>query len=265
MSKALADLALGMTPGIGWAKDVYEASLGKSLVTGKDLDASDRVFATLGVASAGTLSKTKTILNAIKKLSNGDKSFIAIALNIRKLTNGIVSPITFRHIVFGNFKHTTDTGKYIITGGLHTKAGLDQFLNLNKGIGHNYNIIEVLNFTNPTIQTGADILQKTYNNGVIALQLPRTAFNAKSYNSVDGFKGVKTLWPDNFSIEDYVNALKQALESETGISAIARSKSTPDLPIEIKEVYLKNSNKINYVVRIKKGELETFYPELNQQ
>lgn len=54
---AAVDMALSMTPGVGWGKDIYEAVSGKNLVTGELLGTRDRVFAVIGAVTAGIGSK----------------------------------------------------------------------------------------------------------------------------------------------------------------------------------------------------------------
>lgn len=51
----LADVALSITPVIGWAKDSYEAYTGKSLLTGKPLTRLERTMATVGALTAGVV------------------------------------------------------------------------------------------------------------------------------------------------------------------------------------------------------------------
>jgi len=50
---SLADLALGLTPGVGFAKDTYEALTGTSLLTGQGLSDLDRGFAVAGMVTGG--------------------------------------------------------------------------------------------------------------------------------------------------------------------------------------------------------------------
>ncbi len=57
MAKTVADIGLGLIPGVGWGKDVYEAVSGKSLIDGSELSTFDRTFAVVGVLTAGVGSK----------------------------------------------------------------------------------------------------------------------------------------------------------------------------------------------------------------
>jgi hypothetical protein len=51
------DTALSLTPGVGFAKDIYEASTGKSLVTGEKLSNFERTMAVVGILTVGYGSK----------------------------------------------------------------------------------------------------------------------------------------------------------------------------------------------------------------
>jgi hypothetical protein len=68
MGLGLADAAIGFTPGVGWAHDVYQAVTGTNLITGEELDTFDRSMAVLGVMSGGILSKVGTAVKASKTL-----------------------------------------------------------------------------------------------------------------------------------------------------------------------------------------------------
>jgi hypothetical protein len=64
----LADLALGLAPGVGLVKDVYEGVTGISLLTGQPLSDFDRNFAIAGMVTGGLVSKISPGLKAIGKL-----------------------------------------------------------------------------------------------------------------------------------------------------------------------------------------------------
>ncbi len=86
MGKAFLDVAMGLTPGVGFGKDCYEAFLGKSLIDGSELDLTSRSFAVLGVATAGG---TTILKNSVKGLIK-----IGHALHARGLaTHGLHSAI----------------------------------------------------------------------------------------------------------------------------------------------------------------------------
>lgn len=59
LSIAVLDIALSVTPGIGWAKDVYELATGRSMLTGEELDTVDRAFALLGAVTGGLAGTVK--------------------------------------------------------------------------------------------------------------------------------------------------------------------------------------------------------------
>lgn len=69
VAKAVADLALRMTPGVSLGIDSYEAITGRNYLTGEDLSVSERTFAILGVGTGGGVSLLKGALKAIPKIS----------------------------------------------------------------------------------------------------------------------------------------------------------------------------------------------------
>ncbi len=86
IGKAFLDVAMGVTPGLGFGKDCYEALLGKSLIDGSELDWTSRSFAVLGVATVGG---TTILKNSVKGLIK-----IGHALHARGLaTHGLHSAI----------------------------------------------------------------------------------------------------------------------------------------------------------------------------
>ncbi|HET9236147.1 MAG TPA: pre-toxin TG domain-containing protein [Oligoflexus sp.] len=67
---AAADAALSLTPGVGWAKDVYESITGKNLLTGKELTKFERGMAiagalTGGIAKFGALAKAGNMIGVM--------------------------------------------------------------------------------------------------------------------------------------------------------------------------------------------------------
>jgi hypothetical protein len=81
---AAADAALSLTPGVGWAKDVYEAWTGKSLLTGKQLTRFERSMAmvgavTAGIAKVGVLAKAAKITGFIGTAAKTSEEAEAIA------------------------------------------------------------------------------------------------------------------------------------------------------------------------------------------
>ncbi len=71
-----ADLAIGLTPGLSWANDVYSVFTGKSLL-GEELSGFDYGMAVLGVVTAGYGSKLKYIKYA-------DEAFDVVGKVIKK-------------------------------------------------------------------------------------------------------------------------------------------------------------------------------------
>ena len=65
----LIDFALGVIPGVGFAKDFYEAYTGKSVLTGAELSEIERSFAIIGVATAGIGSQVLTVGKTVKNLA----------------------------------------------------------------------------------------------------------------------------------------------------------------------------------------------------
>lgn len=57
MGIAAADLALSLTPGVGWAKDGYEAISGSSILDGHQLTSAERTIAMVGLLTGGIGSK----------------------------------------------------------------------------------------------------------------------------------------------------------------------------------------------------------------
>lgn len=74
LAEGMTDLALGLTPGVSWAKDVFEAVTGKNLVTGETLNGFERSLAIFGAATVGLGSKAGTAIKALSRLSKFAKS-----------------------------------------------------------------------------------------------------------------------------------------------------------------------------------------------
>lgn len=60
MANAMADIALGLTPGVSAAKDFYELVSGRNLVTGEELGTTGRAFAAVGVLTLGLSTEVRT-------------------------------------------------------------------------------------------------------------------------------------------------------------------------------------------------------------
>lgn len=70
MARQMADIAIGLDPITGPARDIYEALTGKNLVTNEDLDESARVFAVIGCITFGFGNKIEKGLNALFQMAN---------------------------------------------------------------------------------------------------------------------------------------------------------------------------------------------------
>lgn len=68
VSLQLADLAAGLTPGVGWVKDIYECTVGRNLITGERLSDTERVISGIGVLTGGIFSKLKLATKSAKVL-----------------------------------------------------------------------------------------------------------------------------------------------------------------------------------------------------
>ncbi len=95
----------------------------------------------------------------------------------------------------------------------------------NAFFGKNYNIRNVTEFKAERIEVGGDILTQTLNNGVERVQLPRDAWaNARAFDNAKAFtesgqklKGVKTLWPESYSVEKIGDITTKIVESNPSI------------------------------------------------
>ncbi|KSV85588.1 hypothetical protein N181_23310 [Sinorhizobium fredii USDA 205] len=70
MAEALLDIALGVTPVVGFGRDVYEAVIGESLLNGEKLSESERLLAVLGVMTAGIGDEPYRISRALEAMSD---------------------------------------------------------------------------------------------------------------------------------------------------------------------------------------------------
>jgi hypothetical protein len=57
LGTTMLDVSLSFIPGVGWAKDVYEATTGRNLVTGEELSTFEQSMAVVGVLTGGIGSK----------------------------------------------------------------------------------------------------------------------------------------------------------------------------------------------------------------
>jgi|GEM_PF-1073793 hypothetical protein len=70
MGKSVLDIGLGLTPGVGFAKDCYEAISGISLIDGAELDSFARGFAVLGVVTVGGSNVVRGALKGLHGIAN---------------------------------------------------------------------------------------------------------------------------------------------------------------------------------------------------
>lgn len=66
---AMLDIALGLTPGVGFGKDVYEAISGESIVTGEPLSDDARLLAAIGAMSLGIADEGVKLGKVIDELA----------------------------------------------------------------------------------------------------------------------------------------------------------------------------------------------------
>jgi hypothetical protein len=76
IAQAMLDIALGATPGVGFAKDVYEAITGKDLLRGEELSATERLLAAIGVLSLGISEEATGFQRAFQRISHGNNGEI---------------------------------------------------------------------------------------------------------------------------------------------------------------------------------------------
>lgn len=69
IADTLLDLATSLTPGVSWARDLYEAIAGKDLHSGEELDHFARSMAVLGAATFGFGSKAAKAVGVFEKLA----------------------------------------------------------------------------------------------------------------------------------------------------------------------------------------------------
>lgn len=91
------DIGLGLIPGVGWAKDVYEAALGKSLVTGEPLSDFERTLSVVGVLTGGygsklgIAAKASTVLGILKTSTKEVEAVSELAHTVGKAEEFIES------------------------------------------------------------------------------------------------------------------------------------------------------------------------------
>jgi hypothetical protein len=125
IAQEVADIGLGLIPGVSIGKDAYELISGKNLVTGKDLTTFERAMAGVGILSLGTSNYVKAAIKGagkfIKHVPNGTYKYIADGADkiYRAATNSglngsaeIVAGGNFiKHVDGGNIGSIADMGQ----------------------------------------------------------------------------------------------------------------------------------------------------------
>ncbi|MEO5971157.1 MAG: pre-toxin TG domain-containing protein [Bdellovibrionia bacterium] len=232
LAEGFLDIAIGLDPITGLARSTYELILGRNLVTGAKLGAFERSVAFLGVITLGagnTIAKTtagvlkitgkvpalsaelkiaeKVITEGTRIVESGERNW--------KSVKGLL------HTVKGNAKIAAD-GTFKLKNGMHTEKGLEHFIKLNSGKGKTYTIQSVETFAERNLAESVIFKQKLPN-GVSRLQLPREAWhNSDSFGRAgirideQNIRGIKTLWPESFSIADIAEATETILQQNIG-------------------------------------------------
>lgn len=92
----MLDVAISVTPILGWGKDLYEASFGKNLITGEELNGFERSMAVIGVLTGGLGSKLAIagkgiILARVIKSARGADEAVEAAKIVKNASDAIES------------------------------------------------------------------------------------------------------------------------------------------------------------------------------
>lgn len=85
LGMAAADIAISVTPVVGWGKDIYEAASGRALLDGRTLTSFERSMAVVGIFTAGVGSKLaaagklRKIVNILSNSARGGEDAALIA------------------------------------------------------------------------------------------------------------------------------------------------------------------------------------------
>lgn len=71
-SMLVLDIALSFTPGVGWARDLYEAISGKDLLSGEALDGFGRFTAVIGAVTGGIGDDALDVARVFRKIDIGE-------------------------------------------------------------------------------------------------------------------------------------------------------------------------------------------------
>ncbi len=105
VATGVLDVAISITPGIGWAKDVYEAATGKSLLTDEPLGGFERGMAILGAGSLGAASIFKASSKAIKTIRTIAAEFLPLTSKTEKFVKSMEEVIDVTKIE----RHTAES------------------------------------------------------------------------------------------------------------------------------------------------------------
>ena len=70
VAMTLIDVAAGLTPGVSWGRDVYEAVTGRNLISGEELDSIERTTAIVGSITLGLGSKFVKGVAVFRKIAS---------------------------------------------------------------------------------------------------------------------------------------------------------------------------------------------------
>jgi hypothetical protein len=154
------------------------------------------------------------------------------------------------HILFGDYNK--DAG-YVLTGGLHSHKGLEDFIKMGAQNNRPYTVKNNAAFI-PGVNTTEDILTQTLPNGVTRVQLPRSGYNKDIKNiKIDGFQGVKTLFPESWTNRDKLDAMDAVV---TQNAALLKSET------ELRGTY--KGVKVIVIRQPDTGVITTYYPDWDQ-
>jgi len=94
LAEVLLDFTTALTPGVSWARDLYEAVMGVDLISGDKLEVWQRTFAFMGVLSAGVISNIPTVYKVLDKLACSPE----MIKGVRILTSDGLYPDQLRHL-----------------------------------------------------------------------------------------------------------------------------------------------------------------------
>jgi len=221
------DFTTGIAPGINDARDYCEFATGiEFCIPGqRRLSLLERAASGLGIVlGSGTFWRGVGVVLSGVFVHIGKKAG-SLLDSAGKNWDSVQSLL---HVVKGNYKKVTDASGSMmkLSGGLHTKGGLDHFIKVNKNLGKNFEAKLVNSL--PAVAPDGKILVQKFDNGVRRVLFPRSAMNKKGWNNsginIDGkfVEGVKTLWPESFTIHDIAEAAKTALAKNKNITGPAK-------------------------------------------